>query len=174
MNSLVIRPALPADFPAMWDIFRDVVAAGDTYAFDVDTPAAVAEAYWFGPGILSCVIEHKGAVVGMYKLCQNAVGRGNHVANASFMVSPRARGLGIGRLLGEHCLDAAREAGYLAMQFNYVVSSNAPAVALWESLGFQVVGTLPLAFRHARRGYVDALVMYRTLSDPASWPPPEH
>jgi ribosomal protein S18 acetylase RimI-like enzyme len=107
----------------------------------------------------------------MYKLGPNQVGRGAHVANASYMVSPAAQGVGVGRLLGEHSLAEARRQGYLAMQFNYVVSTNTAAVKLWKKLGFSIVGTLPKAFRHTRLGYVDAYVMYQLLDDPGNWPP---
>ena len=96
--------------------------------------------------------------------------RGRHVANASYMVSPAAQGAGVGRLLGEHSMLEARSQGYLAMQFNYVVSTNTAAVMLWKKLGFAIVGTLPKAFRHKRLGYVDAYVMYQLLQDPDHWP----
>src|SRR5471032_993287 len=96
--------------------------------------------------------------------------RGAHVANASFMVSPAAQGIGIGKLLGRHCLDEARELGYLAMQFNYVVSSNVSAVLLWKKLGFSIIGTLPRAYRHQQLGFVDVYVMYQLLDDPNNWP----
>jgi ribosomal protein S18 acetylase RimI-like enzyme len=88
------------------------------------------------------------------------------------MVSASAQGMGIGRMLGEHSLDEARRQGYLAMQFNFVVSTNTPAVRLWKQLGFSIVGTLPKAYRHRRLGYVDAYVMYQLLQDPDSWPDP--
>jgi len=147
----------------MWEIFRAIVAAGDTYVFAPDTPRADAHAYWFAPGVSSWVAEEDGRVVGMYKLVPNQPGLGSHVANASFMVAPAFSGRGAGRQMGLHCLDEARRRGFRAMQFNFVVSTNAPAVALWRSLGFTVVGTLPGAFRHAELGYVDAYVMYRPL-----------
>ena len=99
----------------------------------------------------------------MYKLIPNHVGLGSHVANASFMVDPAAQGKGAGRAMGEHCLDEARRAGYQAMQFNFVVSTNTAAVELWKKLGFEIVGTLPKAFRHATLGHVDAFVMHRFL-----------
>jgi ribosomal protein S18 acetylase RimI-like enzyme len=63
----------------------------------------------------------------------------------------------------EHSLIHAQSSGYRAMQFNFVVSSNERAVRLWQSLGFEIVGRLPGAFRHPAQGYVDALVMYRSL-----------
>jgi L-amino acid N-acyltransferase YncA len=162
---VAIRPALEADFESMWRIFRDVVASGDTYLFAPETPREDAYAYWFGPGIASFVAEEDRAVVGMSKIVQNQRDLGSHVANASFMVAPSAHGRGVGRQLGLHALGEARRLGFLAMQFNFVVSTNAAAVALWQSLGFAIVGTLPKVFRHTTLGYVDAFVMYRSLED---------
>jgi ribosomal protein S18 acetylase RimI-like enzyme len=109
------------------------------------------------------VAEDNGRVIGMYKLIPNRIGRGSHVANASFMVDPAAQGRGAGRALGEHCLNEARRQGYDAMQFNFVISTNTAGVSLWQKLGFQIVGTLPKAFAHATLGRVDAYVMHRVL-----------
>ena len=163
--TLAIAPALPADFAAMWPIFEAVVAAGDTYALPPRTPREQARRYWFGEGIRSFVARSDGRLVGMYKLVANQPGLGSHVANASFMVAPAARGRGIGRAMGEDCVRRAQEAGFLALQFNFVVSTNESAVALWKDLGFDVVGTLPRAFRHASGTFVDAYVMYRWLGE---------
>ena len=159
----MIRPATAADAEAIWQIFKAVVAGGDTYVFAPETPREEALDYFLGPGMQSWVAEIDGSVVGMYKLIPNRRDLGSHVANASFMVSPSAHGRGIGRALGEHCLDEAKKAGYLAMQFNFVVSTNAGAVHLWQDLGFKILATLPKAFRHSRLGYVDAYVMHRFL-----------
>ncbi len=147
----------------MWAIFRAVVAGGDAYVFAPDTTETDAHAYWFGPGIASFVALDGEQVLGMYKLVANQRDLGSHVANASFMVAPAAQGRGIGRAMGLAALDEARGRGFLAVQFNFVVSTNQPAVHLWESLGFAVVGTLPKAFRHSTLGLVDAYVMYRFL-----------
>jgi L-amino acid N-acyltransferase YncA len=160
---MTIRPATARDATAIWRIFQAVVAPGDTYAFDAKTRKRDAVAYFIGPGITSFVAEDGGRVIGMYKLIPNRIGRGAHVANASFMVAPAAQGRGAGRALGEHCLDEARRQGYDAMQFNFVVSTNTAGVALWKKLGFEIVGTLPKAFDHATLGKVDAYVMHRFL-----------
>lgn len=158
-----IRRADPADFESMWPIFRAVVATETTYVFAPDTPREDAFAYWFGPGVTSYVAEEEGRIAGMYKIVANQRDLGSHVANASFMVDPSSSGKGIGRAMGVHCLEAAREMGFQAMQFNFVVSTNDAAVSLWKSLGFRIVGTLPQVFRHRELGYVDAYVMYRAL-----------
>jgi len=160
---VTVRPASTGDAAAIWKIFQAVIAPGDTYSFTADTTEAEGVAYFLGPGITTFVAEDDGHVVGVYKLIPNHVGRGAHVANASFMVDPAAQGRGIGRALGEHCLDEARRQGYAAMQFNFVVSTNAAGVTLWKKLGFEIVGTLPKAFDHAALGRVDANVMYRLL-----------
>ncbi|MBB5607944.1 MULTISPECIES: GNAT family N-acetyltransferase [unclassified Janthinobacterium] len=171
MKEIDIRPAVEADFEDMWQIFRVLAATGETYTFTAETTREQCHAYWFGPGVRSFVATMGDErLLGMYKLIANQVGHGDHVANASFMVDPAAQGVGVGRMLGLHCMDEARRAGYLAMQFNFVVSTNLGAVTLWKKLGFSVIGTLPLAYRHANLGYVDAYVMYQLLSDPMQWP----
>ena len=162
---ITIRRAADADFESMWSIFRDVIASEDTYTFSPDTPRESALAYWFGPGVMSYVAVADERIVGMYKIVQNQPGLGSHVANASFMVSPSYGGKGAGRQMGRHCLREARRRGFRAMQFNFVVSTNVAALALWKSLGFAIVGTLPQVFKHRDLGYVDAHVMYRSLED---------
>ena len=160
---MTIRPAIDTDADDIWRIFHAVVQGGDTYTFPPDTPREQAVAYFLDPAIASWVIENGGRVIGMYKLIPNRSGLGDHVANASFMVDPAAHGRGAGRAMGEHCLDQARKAGYEAMQFNFVVSTNTAGVTLWKKLGFEIVGTLPKAYRHRTLGHVDAYVMYRFL-----------
>jgi L-amino acid N-acyltransferase YncA len=161
---MMIRPATRADDDAIWRIFHAVVAPGDTYVFDPQTPREEALAYWCRPDTHTYVAEDAARqVVGTYILKANQPGLGSHVANAAFMVSPEARGSGVGRRMGEHCLAEARRLGFRAMQFNCVVSTNEAAVRLWQQLGFAIVGTVPGAFRHARHGFVDAYVMFRTL-----------
>ena len=160
---MLIREATESDFEGIWPIFQAVVARGDTYVFSPAATRNDAFAYWFGPGVSSYVAEEDGRIIGMYKLIPNQRDRGAHVANASFMVSPEMRGQGVGKALGRHCLDEARKAGFKAMQFNFVVSTNTGAVDLWKRLGFRIVGTLPGAFQHVSLGYVDAYVMHRFL-----------
>jgi L-amino acid N-acyltransferase YncA len=162
---LKIREATEHDADAIWEIFHAVVAPADTYVFEPDTPRDEALAYWFNATTRTFVAELDSRVVGTYILRPNRPGRGSHVGNAAFMVSPAARQLGVGRAMGEHCLAKARSLGYRAMQFNFVVSTNEPAVRLWERLGFRIVGTLPGAFQHATKGFVDAYVMFRSLDD---------
>jgi L-amino acid N-acyltransferase YncA len=160
---ITIRPATDNDREAIWKIFRATVAPGDVFVYHPNTSREEAFGYWFAAGPATFVAEEDGNVIGSYILRKNRPGLGDHVANAGFMVDPSARGLGVGRAMGEHCLSEARRLGYRAMQFNFVVSTNESAVHLWKELGFDIVGTLPGAFRHAQKGYVDAYVMFRLL-----------
>lgn len=160
---MTVRPATPEDWPAVWAIFRQVVAGGDTFAYAPDTPEYVARKLWVEPPAVAYVAEVDGSVVGTSFVRPVQPGLGSHVANAGFMVAEGGRGRGVGRALGEHAVAEARRLGYAAMQFNFVVSSNAPAVRLWRSLGFAVVGTVPAAFRHATLGPVAVHVLHRTL-----------
>jgi L-amino acid N-acyltransferase YncA len=159
-----IRPATETDRDAIWNIFYEVVADGDTYSLDPNISRQDALAYWFAAGTHTYVAEQPAiGIAGTYILRPNQSGGGSHVANAGFMVSASARGKGIGRAMAEHCLSEARRLGFRAMQFNYVISTNAAAIQLWQALGFEVVGTLPDAFHHPEKGYVDVYVMYRSL-----------
>ena len=119
--------------------------------------------YWFAPGHEVFVAEEHGEIVGTYFLRANQQGGGAYVANCGYMTAPWASGRGVARAMCEHSLERARERGFRAMQFNFVVSSNVRAVRLWKSIGFEIVGQLPKAFAHPKLGLVDALVMYREL-----------
>jgi L-amino acid N-acyltransferase YncA len=184
---LNIRLATEQDRDAIWNIFHEIVAAGDTYAFDPGMSREEALAYWFGADTHTYVAEQRAEsvgeavsfpgtatpsptvavknrpIVGTYILRANQAGPGSHVANAAFMVAQDTRGLGVGRRMAEHSLTEARRLGFRAMQFNFVVSTNASAIHLWQQLGFKIVGTLPGAFRHSQAGYIDVYVMFRSL-----------
>ena len=162
---LDIRLARETDRDAIWNIFHAIVAPGDTYAFDPRISREDALAYWFREDTHTYVAEEDGRVVGTYILKANQPGLGSHVANAAFMVAPDAQGSGVGRRMAEHCLGEASLLGFRAMQFNFVVSTNEGAIRLWKQLGFKIVGTLPSAFRHPQKGYVDVYVMFRSLEE---------
>jgi len=160
-----IRSASDSDRDAIWEIFREVIADGETYPIDPNIPREDALAYWFKHSAHVCVAETDQKIVGSYTLHPNQAGGGAHVANAAFIVAKEARGQGIGRAMGQHCLNEARRLGFKAMQFNFVVSTNESAVKLWQDLGMKIVGTLPGAFRHPQKGYVDVYVMFRPLEN---------
>lgn len=159
----LIRRATANDAPAIWSIVSPVIRAGQTYALSSDMTEEDALSYWLGGDRETFVCEANGVILGTYFLRANQAGGGNHVCNCGYITATAAMGKGVARLMCQHSLDHARRLGYRAMQFNFVVSTNTRAVALWQSLGFEVVGRLPLAFRHPAVGYVDALIMYQSL-----------
>ena len=161
---LKLRAATTEDWAAIWPFWHRIVAAGETYDWDPATDEPTARALWMAPPPARVyVAEHAGRVVGSAVLKPNRARLGDHVANAGFMVDPDAAGRGIGRRLAVHVLDEARRHGYRAMQFNAVVETNHGAVALWRALGFEILATVPEAFRHARLGLVGIHIMYRRL-----------
>jgi len=163
MATMHIRPAQKEDAPAIWRIIGPTIRAGETYALDQDMTEADALAYWLGKEKETFVAEQSGEILGTYYIRANQAGGGKHICNCGYMTSAAAAGRGIGRAMCQHSLDYARQCGYRGMLFNFVVSSNTRAVALWESFGFKIVGRLPQAFHHPKLGYVDALVMSRSL-----------
>jgi len=159
-----IRAATEADWREIWSILEPVIRTGDTYALPSDMGEDAARAYWTAPDhkIFVAELEDRG-LAGTYYLRPNQRGGGSHVCNCGYMTAAALRGRGVARAMCEHSLEAARGLGYRAMQFNFVVSTNQRAVDLWHQLGFDTVGTLPAAFHHPTLGYVDALVMWRSL-----------
>ena len=157
-----IRGVRPDDWDQIWPFFRDIVAEGETYAYPDDlTPEQAQELWTPGPGATTVVAVDGDTVLGAATAGPNRPGRGSHVSTASFMVSPAARGRGVGRALGEYVVRWAADAGFRGMQFNAVVDTNTAAVALWESLGFETIGIVPEAFNSAAHGLVGLRVMYR-------------
>jgi ribosomal protein S18 acetylase RimI-like enzyme len=148
---MLIRYAAKSDASAIWLVLEPTIRAGETYTLPRGMSEAEALAYWMGTDRETFVAIEDGRILG------------DHVANCGYVTDPASSGRGIARRMCEHSLDYARSRGFLAMQFNFVVSTNERAVLLWKSLGFDVAGRLPLAFRHPSLGYVDAFVMFRAL-----------
>ncbi len=160
---MLIRSATSEDAAAIWTIIEPVIRAGETLTLDRDMTERDALAYWFDVDKEMFVAEEDGVVLGTYYLRANQTGGGAHVANAGYVTGAAATGRGVARAMGLHSIAHAKARGFRAMQFNFVVSSNVRAAGLWQSLGFEVVGRLPGAFEHPSEGFVDALVMVRTL-----------
>lgn len=159
----MLREATPKDFDRIWPIFREIVAAGETYAIPRDISKEDARKLWIDGPRKTFVFEDAGEILGTYFIKTNQQGPGDHVCNCGYMVSPSARSRGLATTMCEHSQEIAKQLGYKAMQFNCVVSTNEGAVRLWNRLGFITIGRLPRAFRHPSQGYVDALVMYKWL-----------
>jgi ribosomal protein S18 acetylase RimI-like enzyme len=160
---MIIRPVGSSDADAIWSILEPTIRAGETYTLPREIDREQALAYWLSPDHAVFMAEEDGEVLGTYYLRANQKGGGAHVCNCGYMTAAQASGRGVATAMCEHSLEYARTHGFLAMQFNFVVSSNLPAIHLWEKFGFAIVGRLPDAFLHPSLGYVDALVMYRTL-----------
>ena len=163
---LNIREAEPGDWPGLWELMEPIVRAGETYCWDRDMEQDRARETWLEPRP-SCVYvaEEAGRILGTAQLHPNRAGGGSHVANASFMTAASATGRGVARRLAAHVLDQAAAQGYLAMQFNAVVETNTRAVALWQSLGFQILATVPRSFRHPVHGLTGLHIMHKDLVD---------
>ena len=119
--------------------------------------------YWLGADKTTFAIERGGALVGTFYLKANQEGLGDHICNAGFVVAPEVEGQGLGRWMGKFAQAEAKSRGFLAMQFNFVIQTNQPAVHLWKSLGFSVLGEIPEAYRHPKLGLVSALIFYKKL-----------
>ncbi len=158
-----IRAATEADHDRVWAMLEPVIREGETHPMPRDMGRADLLAYWFKPENEVFMALDGGKPVGTYHIHANHIGLGSHVANCGYVTDAAARGRGVGRAMGEHSLAHAKARGFRAMQFNLVVKPNVASWKLWQKLGFEIVGTLPGAFLHAREGYVDAYVMYRTL-----------
>lgn len=162
-SGCAIRRAGAGDWDAIWPIFRSVVAAGETYAFDPETSYAEGREIWLHRPRVTFVVEGEEGLLGTYYLKTNQEGPGRHVCNCGYMVAEAARGRGLATAMCTHSQDVARDLGYKAMQYNFIAATNEGAIRLWQTLGFDIVGTLPSAFRHPTQGLVDALVMYKWL-----------
>jgi len=157
----VIREASEADWDQLWPIFAAVVSDGETYAYPEDLTSSQARELWMLDHVV--VLEEDGVILGTAKMGPNRPGRGDHIGTASFMVAEAARGRGVGRALGEYAVQWHRRSGFAGIQFNAVVSTNVAAVRLWQALGFEILGSVPDAFRSRTHGLADLHVMFLAL-----------
>jgi ribosomal protein S18 acetylase RimI-like enzyme len=160
----MIKEMTRLEFEEFWPVFKSVIEAQETYAFDSDMTLDQAYDLWCAKPLRSFAFIENGKVLGSYYLKANAMGPSNHICNCGYMVDERATGRGIARQLCEHSQKVAVDLGFKAMQFNSVVSSNSIAVRLWEKLGFTIIGTIPDAYRHPKLGYVDSYIMHKQLA----------
>ena len=158
-----IRVATKEDAEGLWKILEPMIRKGGTYVFSLDKSKESMMGYWMGADKTTFAVESGGELVGTFYLKANQEGFGDHVCNAGFVVAPEAEGQGLGRWMGTIALEEAKIRGYLAMQFNFVIKSNQPAVHLWKSLGFSVLGEIPEAYRHPKLGLVSVLIFYKKL-----------
>jgi GNAT superfamily N-acetyltransferase len=161
---VLIRQAEDQDWPLIYPMYAAIMAEGKTYAFpEGQTPEQARSSWMEEPPGQTIVAVTDGIVTGSAKMGPNRPGRGSHIATASFLVDPARHGQGTGRALAEYTLDWCRSAGFAGIQFNAVVETNAPAVHLWQSVGFAIIGTVPGAFDHPDHGRVGLHIMFRNL-----------
>jgi L-amino acid N-acyltransferase YncA len=164
MAPVQVRPFAPTDWPGVWGVLEPVFRAGETFPHDPAISEADARVSWVAQSqVVMVAVEGEGSVVGTYYLRPNSLSLGAHVANAGYGVAEHHRRRGIGSQLCRHSLQTARALGFRALQFNLVVSTNTAGIRCWQKNGFELIGTLPGAFRHRQLGYVDALVMFQDL-----------
>ena len=161
---MIIRDAMPHDDQHIWMIMLPILRRGETYALPRDWTREEALSYWLSPPHQVYVCESKGNIVGTYFLQPNQKGGGDHIANAGFMVSAEAKGLGVGRAMGIDSLKKCRDQGFCALQFNFVIATNSRALALWQSLGFSIMARIQGGFRHPVIGKVDCFIMIHYLN----------
>lgn len=160
-----IRPYQASDWPALWPILRQTFSKGDTYTFPPDASEADIVIAWTRTPMRTFVAcDESGRILGSYYITPNHPGNGAHVCNCGYVVAQSERGKGVASRMCAHSQATALAIGFLAMQFNFVVATNSGAIRLWQKLGFEIVGTLPHAFRHPQAGLVDAYVMYKWLA----------
>ncbi len=156
-----IKEITKSDFELFWPVFKDIIQAQETYAFDPDMDFETAYSMWCVNPQKSYVVIEDGLILGTYYIKANAAGPSGHISNCGYMVSPKSRGKGVARKLCLHSQEIAIELGYNAMQFNSVVSSNDIAVRLWLKLGYQIIGTIPKAYKHKQLGLIDSFIMHK-------------
>ena len=153
------------DFESFWPVFKDVVMAQETYAFDANIDLETAYNLWCLSPQRAYVMKQGDTVLGSYYIRANAAGPSSHISNCGYMVAPQARGKGVATALCLHSQQIAIELGYLAMQFNSVVSTNQVAINLWKKLGYSVIGIIPNAYKHKKLGFVDSCIMHKQLQE---------
>lgn len=158
-----IRRAKDTDHDAIWAMVKPVIRAGKSYPLPRDLDRVGGLAYWFAPDKEVFVAEEGKALIGVYYIRPNNQGPGNHICNCGYVTHTAFRGQGVAAKLCEHSLKQARKAGYRGMQYNLVVTTNKAAVHLWKKMGFEIVGTLPMAFHDPDEGDVEAFVMFQKL-----------
>jgi GNAT superfamily N-acetyltransferase len=162
---MIVRDAEAEDWPAIWPFFRQIVRAGDTFPYDEEMDEERARATWLPapPWRTGVAVADEETILGSSIMGPNYGGPGSHIANASYMVDPVHRGKGVGRALCEDSIEWARERGFRAVQFNAVAATNAGAIELYRSLGFEILTTIPEGFHHPTEGYVGLHLMHRRL-----------
>lgn len=159
--NIIIRPYRAEDVPAMNAVWNEVVAEGVAFPQEECLDDITGAAFFAGQSHCAVAEDAEtGALLGLYILHPNNVGRCGHISNASYAVASAARGWHIGEALVKDCLVQARAHGFRVLQFNAVVATNIHARHLYERLGFRQLGTIPGGFRMKDGHYEDICPYY--------------
>ena len=164
MSGLIISEIQDRQWPEVWAMLEPVFCAGETYPFARDISGAEAKEIWVDTPMRTYVAMQGKTVLGTFYIKPNQPALGAHICNCGYVVDVAARGKGVAGSMCEFSQTEALRLGFLAMQFNLVVETNTGALALWQRLGFGIVGTVPKAFRHPTKGLVAAHVMHKDLT----------
>lgn len=156
---MVIREYCGGDLPQMIEIWNGVVEDGIAFP-QLETLDINSGTEFFGSQSFCGVAEDDGKILGLYILHPNNVGRCGHICNASYAVSPDARGKHIGEKLVRHCIEQGKKIGFKILQFNAVVRTNTAARRLYEKIGFTQLGTIPNGFLMKDGSYEDICPYY--------------
>ena len=159
---ITVRAYRPDDLQAMIRIWNEVVEDGVAFPQEelLDEKRGTE---FFATQTYSAVAEVDGAVLGLYILHPNNVGRCGHICNASYAVARASRGLHLGEALVSDCLRQGRAHGFGVLQFNAVVATNVHARHLYERLGFTQLGVIPGGFRMKDGHFEDICPYYHLL-----------
>ena len=142
------------------DIFNDIIEEGQTYPQLNYHDETRFRNYYLSHAVFALRLVSSGSVIGGFYVKPNFPGRCSHICNAGFIVNVSWRGKGAGRFMAEQYKLIATELGYRASMFNLVFVSNQGSLHLWDSLGFNRIGTVPQAGNLKGVGYQDAVQFY--------------
>lgn len=159
---MIIRRYEISDLDEIIRIWNDIVDEGNAFPqedlLDFDSAKTFFENQSYC-GV--AVLDDK--VRGLYILHPNNVGRCSHIANASYAVDHKCRGRHIGEKLVTDSIEQSKRLGFLILQFNAVVETNASARHLYERLGFKQLGVIPKGFRMKDGTYENICPYYMEL-----------
>ncbi|BCL34770.1 GNAT family N-acetyltransferase [Nostoc sp. MS1] len=161
----------PQEYEDVRTLLNYVIDEGKTYPQKQQLSQPEFAAYWLSKEAFVVRVSgedgiHKPqTILGSFYLKPNFPGRCSHICNAGFIVQPGLRGQGIGRFMGESMLLVAAQLGYEAVMFNLVFETNIPSISLWQSLGFDIIGSIPNAAKLKDGQVVKALMMYRKVGE---------